>query len=156
MYLNCKHRKKKLRKGESTSCLCNFLSFLPAQTIVQRIRLKTGSCIPAPQEPKHKFLASAGQKKSGSHANQFPRINQAHAFQIVFKLVYALYIKTCIRWMNVGKKIWAEVTAHAKADRKAWSGKIGSSLFTWYSEELTAMQGTLTIAVTVSTAPTLS
>ena len=52
------------------------------------------------------------------------------------------------------KNFWAEVTAHAKAERRAWSGKIGSSLFTWYSEELTVMQGTLTIAV--STASILS
>ena len=54
------------------------------------------------------------------------------------------------------KTFWAEVTVHAKAERRAWSGKIGSSLFTWYNEELTAMQGTVTIALRASTAPILS
>lgn len=33
--LSWKQRKKKLRKGESLAFLCNFLSFLQAQTIVQ-------------------------------------------------------------------------------------------------------------------------
>lgn len=40
-----------------------------------------------------------------------------------------------------GEKIfWAEVTVHAKAERRAWSGKIGSSLFNMIQLVLTAMQ----------------
>lgn len=47
-----------------------------------------------------------------------------------FNLAHALYIKTFVKGMNMGKKFLGRgKIVHAKAEGRVWSGKIGSSLF---------------------------